>query len=272
MRTLPQWSIVRLIRRLGDRGTAIDAGTQAAALTYQLMLSLIPLVIFAGAVFGFVFAGDEDKADYWTQQVADAVPGLEEVVGRNIQTLVDARVSAGLLAVLLLLWTGSSLAGRCTHVIVRAFAMEDRSWIRRRVLALLEIVLVGGIALAGIVITSLTSADASAIGVAVGVAVLFGASLMAYVVFTPGGGPGWRQHVPGAGLLCVAGGLLTVLGGLYVQQVVGRATAVYGAVAAFIGLIAVLSLAANAFVYGAVLSAVLDAGAEPGPEPDTATT
>ena len=47
------------------------------------------------------------------------------------------------------------------------------------------------------------------------------------------------------------------LGSFYVQQVVARATAVYGAIAAVIGLLAVLSLGANAYVYGAVLSSVL---------------
>ena len=56
MRTLPQGRVIRLIRRIGARGAAIDAGTQSAALTYQALLSLIPLVIFAGAVLGFVFA------------------------------------------------------------------------------------------------------------------------------------------------------------------------------------------------------------------------
>lgn len=259
MRTLPQWRVVRLIRRLVERGGAIDAGTQAAALTYQAMLSLIPLVIFAGAAIGFVFAGDPARADYWIEQVADAVPGLEEVVGRSIQSLVDARVSAGLLAVLVLVWTGSSLAGRCTHVVVRAFALPNRPWLRQRLLAVVEIVAVGAIALAGIVITSLTS---DVVGMILGLVVLFGASLLAYVVFTPGGGPGWREHLPGALLLGVTGVLLAVAGGLYVEFVVGRATAVYGAIAAFIGLLAILSVGGNAFVYGAVLSSVVAADRE----------
>ena len=257
MRTLPQGRVIRLIKRIGARGTAIDAGTQSAALTYQALLSLIPLVIFAGAVLGFVFAGDPTKADYWTGRFAELIPGLEEVVGRSIDSLVDARVSAGILAVLVLAWTGSSLAARCSHVVVRAFGLPPAHWIRRRLLSLVEILLVGAAVLAGVVITSITSQEASVLGLVVGVAVVFAASLTAYVVFTPAGGPRWRRHLPGAALLCVAIVLLTGLGSFYVQQVVARATAVYGAIAAFIGLLAVLSLGANAYVYGAVLSSVL---------------
>lgn len=259
MRTLPQWRAIRLIRRIGARGAAIDAGTQSAALTYQALLSLIPLVIFAGAVLGFVFEGDPAKADYWTEQIAGTIPGLEQVVGRSIDSLVDARISAGVVAVLVLVWTGSSLAGRCTHVIVRAFGLPPSNWIRRRLLAMVEILLVGAAGFAGIVITTITSRELSVLGVFIGVIVMFAASLTAYVVFTPAGGPPWQQHVPGASLLCAAIVALTVLGSVYLQEVVARATAVYGAIAAVIGLLAVLSLGANAYVYGAVLSSVLGA-------------
>jgi len=257
MPTLPQWRVIRLIRRIGARGSAIDAGTQSAALTYQALLSLIPLVIFAGAVLGFVFANDQAKADYWTDRIAQTIPGLEQVVGSSIDSLVDARVSAGVLAVLVLVWTGSSLAGRCSHVIVRAFGLPPANWIRRRLLAVVEILLVGVAGFAGIVITTVMARDLSVLGVLLGVAVILGTSLTAYVVFTPAGGPPWRRHLPGAGLLGAAIVVLTVAGSFYVQQIMARATAVYGTIAAVIGLLAVLSLGANAYVYGAVLSSVV---------------
>jgi membrane protein len=248
---------------------SIDAGTQAAAMTYQALLSVIPLVLLAGAVIGFIFAGNPARADRLIEEVADAIPGLELVLGRSIDALVDARVQAGLIAIVALLWTASSLAGRSTHVIVKAFGLPDRSWVRRRVMSLIEIVLVGAVALGAIVLTTLASDVASIVGVVVGLGTGLVAALLAYVVFTPRGGPGWRRHLPGAAVLAATATLLTLLGEWYARLIVGRATAVYGTVAAVIGLLAVLSIASQAFVYGAVLSAVLADDERDGTSPST---
>jgi membrane protein len=270
MRTLPQWAPVRLARRVLARGSAIDAGTQAAALTYQALLSVIPLVILAGAVIGFVFAGDPARADELTEDVASAIPGLEEVVGRSIDALVDARVSAGLIALAALVWTASSLAGRSAHVIERAFELPDRSWVRKRLTSLLEIVVVGSITLGALTLTSFAARVGGIAATAVGLLMDVVAALLVYVVFTPHGGPGWRAHLPGAAVLGLAFTVLTIAGEWYVRLIVGRATAVYGTVAAIIGLLAILSIACQAFVYGALLSAVLaDRGSDGPPEPST---
>lgn len=277
MRTLPQRAPVRLIRRVVARAGTIDASTLAAALTYQALLSLISLVLFAGAAIGFVFADDPAKAQHWMDQVEEAIPGLEQVVGRSIDALVDARVQAGIIAVLALVWTASSLAGRATHAIVKAFGLPDRPWVRRRLLALVEILAVGTIALAGIALTSLTRT--AGVALLLGLAVDLVAALAAYVLLTPGGGPGWRTHLPGSMLFGLTLGVLTIAGGWYADVVVARASAVYGAIAAIIGLLAVLSLGSHAFIYGAVLSQVIaardqegdDAGASARSERDPST-
>jgi membrane protein len=257
MRTLPQRGPIPLIgavlRRAGDH----DAGTLAAALTYQGLLSSVPLLLLAGAVIGFIFADDPARAERALEEITAAVPGLEEVIGENLKALVDGRVQAGIIALAALAWTGSSLAGRAAHALAKIFVIPERPWYRSRLWSLLEIAVIGVAALVGIGLTALAATGAGPIPWIVGLALDLLLALLAYVVLTPPGGPPWRGHLPGAVLLALAWTALKTAGAWYAAEVVARASAVYGTVAAIIGLLAILSIAASAFVYGAALSAVL---------------
>jgi YihY family inner membrane protein len=66
----------------------------------------------------------------------------------------------------------------------------------------------------------------------------------------------WRDLRVGAVLLGVATYLLTLLGGLYVQRVIGRASALYGSFATVIGLFAWVSLQVQAFVFANLVNVV----------------
>jgi uncharacterized BrkB/YihY/UPF0761 family membrane protein len=257
MRTLPQRGPLPLIRGVLERGGRNDAGTLAAALTYQGLLSSVPLLLFAGSVVGAIFADDPARAERWLAQITDAVPGLEEVLGRNLEALIEGRVQAGIIALAALLWTGSSLAGRSAHALAKIFELPERQWYRKRLWALLEITILGATALVGVGLTLLTSAGAGPLPWIGGLALDLGLALAGYVILTPPGGPSITGHLPGAVLLALTWTVLKTGGVWYMSEVVARASAVYGAIAALIGLLALVSIAANAFVYGAALSAEL---------------
>jgi len=257
MRTLPQRGPISLIRRIGDRAGRHDLGTLAAALTYQALLSTVPLLLLASALVGFIFANDPAKAQRWLDRIAEVIPGLEQVVGKGFDALVQGRVEAGIIAIAALVWTGSSLAARTAHALAKVFELPERPWYGKRVWAFIELGLVGSVALVAMVLTALTSAGAGPLPWLGAMVLDVGVALVAYRVFTPPGGPELRAHLPGAILFAAAWTALKLAGGWYVEVVVARATAVYGAIAAIIGVLAILSLAANAFVYGAELSAVL---------------
>ena len=260
MRTLPQPGPIPLIRATLERAGRHDAGTLAAALTYQGLLSSVPIVVLAGAVLGFVFAGDPEMADRWLAAVARTIPGLEEVVGNNIDALVRSRVEAGVIAIVALAWTGSSLAGRASHALARAFEVPERPWYRARPRALAQVVILGCAALAAIGLTALSSGGGGVLAWAGAVVVDLAFALLAYRILSPPAGPPIRAHVPGAIAFAGSWLLLQIAGGWYVTEVVARASAVYGTIAAVVGLLAIMSVLANTFIYGAELSAVLAEG------------
>ncbi|MEX0985572.1 MAG: YhjD/YihY/BrkB family envelope integrity protein [Actinomycetota bacterium] len=257
MRTLPQRGPIPLTREVLERAGRHDAGTLAAALTYQGLLSSVPLLVLAGAAIGFAAAGDPAMADRWLAEIARIVPGTEAVVGRSLEALVDGRVQAGAIALAALVWTGSSLAGRAAHTMARVFELPERTWYRKRLRALAEFVILGTAGLVGIALTALTSAGAGPLPWLGAVVLDLALAVLTYRVLTPPGGPAVRGHLPGAVVLAAAWTLLKLGGGWYVGVVVARATAVYGTIAAIVGLLAILAIAANAFIYGAELSAVL---------------
>jgi YihY family inner membrane protein len=260
MRTLPQRGPVRLARRVLEKAGVDDAGTLSAALTYQALLSLIPVVLLGVSVVGFVFSSNPERAEELIDAIAGAVPGLEEAVGNSIDALVASRLEAGILALIGLVWTGSSLAASGSHALAKVFAVPERRWQTKRLWSLVELALLGALALGAIALSVLLPAGTDTgwgIAATLAAAVVdFWMFLVVYVVLTPPGGPPWRGHVPGAIVMAVAWTLLKLVGGWYVAFVVVRASAVYGTIGAVIGLLAILSIASRAFVYGAELSAI----------------
>jgi membrane protein len=262
MRTLPQTRPVRLFRAVLDRGGDDDVGTHASALTYHALLSVIPVVLLAAAVVGFVFAAEPERQQQLTEAVAQAIPGLSDVVGRNIESLVQARVQAGILALAVLVWRGSALAVAGARALGRIFRIRPRSLIERRLRALAQLGVLGLATLLAVGLASVPAtvggAAAIAIGAAASLVIDIALFFLVYAMVTPPGGPPRRSHLPGAIVMGISWTALKLAGGWYVRFVVARAAAVYGAIGAVFGLLAVLSIASHAFVYGAELSAVLE--------------
>jgi membrane protein len=92
------------------------------------------------------------------------------------------------------------------------------------------------------------------------VAVLVGGVAFFVVVFrflTPPCPLSWRDHLPGAVMATVGWLLLQGVGSLYVDRVVARNSALYGALGAIFGLLAFLYAAAYLLLLAAELSEVL---------------
>jgi uncharacterized BrkB/YihY/UPF0761 family membrane protein len=128
-------------------------------------------------------------------------------------------------------------------------------------MAIVELGVVTVTAGGAIVLTSLlpigVGAASGLLGLAAGLVLDVAVFTAIYAVLTPPGGPPSRDHVPGAVLMAVAWTVLKLVGAWYTRYVVARATAIYGAIGAVFGVIAILALASNAFLWGAELSAVL---------------
>jgi membrane protein len=271
MRTLTQSGIPRRVVAALQRFRDDDLGAMSAALTYQAFLSLFPLMLLALSIAGFVLAGD--PAD-WLRRFFAAVPGIGPMLDRNLEPIVRARGSLGVLALAGVVWTSSTLTDRASDVLERIFRIRDPSAIRRRGRSLVTMSILGVVLLAALVISGTIAAIHTAgwartpvriLGLVAVAGVEFGFFLASYRVLLPPSGPRLREHLPGAIFMTVAWELLKLAGGLLVVSVVTKASALYGTIGGVFGILVFLRVSSSMYLLGAELSAIrAEEGHEPG--------
>jgi membrane protein len=250
--TLAQSRPVVLGRAVSARFHADEIDTHAAALAYQLFLSTLALSIAALAVLGLV-AG---------RSSIEAPEGAEE----QWQNLIDGGVWLGLVALGGLLWTASGFGRRATRALAAVFrtgpVAGTTGYLRGLAVALGVIVLVGALPIVTGILATVQAVgglevSGRVLGFGTTVALEFGLFLLSYVTLTPGAGPPWRAHVPGAVLMTAGWELSKLAGGILLTYLIDKATLLYGTIGAIAGLLVFLRYAAWLFLVGAELSAVL---------------
>jgi membrane protein len=98
--------------RTGTRYGAKHGNHYAAAMTYFSVLALVPLLMIAFAVAGYVLLGDEQLLGALRAAIADAAPpSLAPTVNSIVDTAIDQRNTVGLLGLLLALYAGLGWMG-----------------------------------------------------------------------------------------------------------------------------------------------------------------
>lgn len=263
LRALPA---VRRVVAVGARYEADGGPYLASAIAYHAFLSFFPLILLALSAIGF-FLNSPVARTLWIGRLTDALPGLGEEIGGLVATIVNGRAGTGLLGLAGLVWTGIGVVEASRFAMGRIFRAGARpSFLRRKAAALGVMLLLGPLGLGGVVLTGLVAGvDTPGPGGAIlrvlgwiGVAAIaVGLFALSYRVLIRTPGPPWRDLLPGSLLGAVGWVLIQMLGALYVSRVVARASAVYGSLAAIIGLLILLHLGARLFLYGAVLNAEL---------------
>ena len=258
--------IVRTGRAVTERYAKDSGGYMSAGIAYYGFLSLFPLLLLGLSVVGFVLAGRPQLQARVADEITRAVPGLEGLIGGNIDQLIAARGGAGLIGLVSLLWTGTGVAGAARNSLRRIFRqpLPEGIWEDKARLVLKTV----GLGILALSATALAAATAALeadgpLGVVLLVAVpmiAFGLDvslfLISYRTLMRRRAP-WSRLLPGAAFAAVGWTLLKLLGTWYVTRVVGNASAVYGTFATTVGVLVLLYLAARLFVYGAELNAVL---------------
>jgi membrane protein len=251
MATLAQSRWMSLARDVHGRVRADDLSTHAAALAYQLFLSTLALSLVGLALIGLI----QDLLPL------DLPAGTQE----QFANLTSASAPLGAASFVALLWTASSLSRRASRALSVIFRTNSEGAVRTGVRALATtlglIVLIGALPLVTGVLTAIRlrtgiEAPLRVLGFLATTALEFGVFLLAYAVLTPGH-IGWRVHVPGATTMTIGWGLFKIAGGVLLASYVSKATLLYGAIGAVVGLLLVLRLASALFVYSAELSAIM---------------
>jgi YihY family inner membrane protein len=257
--------IVDPVRAIAARYEADELPTHAGALTYGAFLSLPPLLLLAASVIGFAIR-DPAKQEQSIDALVDLIPGLDAIATSLVHSVVGGRVVVGLIAIPGVLWAASGFVARLRHAFGVVFGTRWTGLISGRFRGMV----VGIPLLAGVVVVlALPGSVSGLVGsgvvsvlveVLTYVAVLVGGVAFFVVVFrflTPPCPLSWRDHLPGAVMATVGWLLLQWVGSLYVDRVVARNSALYGALGAIFGLLAFLYAAAYLLLLAAELSEVL---------------
>jgi membrane protein len=261
------------VREFLQRSRSAGIDQFAAGIAYFGFLALVPVLLLATAVVGFVL----DDADVQVRIVAaitSALPGLEAAVEEGgpfatlLTTLVRRRGQLGLVGAASLVWVGLRLAASLMAGVEAAFGTERKGGPRARLRQLEALVLLGVVVVVGFAAASVTSGllpwlpgqALSAVTFAVSAAFDLLLFLVAYrmLLEVDGWRAGWARHLPGALLGAVGWAGLKLFGATYVGIRLQSAGAVYGTLAGVVTVLVLLYLMARLFLTGALLSALVD--------------
>jgi YihY family inner membrane protein len=262
---LARWG--RLSLRAIQLATAPESQLVASSIGFFTLFSVFPLALLAVALASNWL----DPVLAETRIVAElefVVPGLDTLLGANLQNLVQARGPVTGLAALALVWSASSAFNVITRAMDRIWGADinhRRSVWRHRTLAVLTVLLVAGLLMVATmvegpaltIVNSLLPERLSRIGpytdrfwAAFLNVVLFGVlyRFMPHVRLT------WRDVLPGAILAGVLWQAAKQLFLLFIGRYLSSSNLVYGSVGAIIAFLMWTYVSSVILLFGALLN------------------
>jgi membrane protein len=237
----------------------------AAAIAYFALFSLFPLTLLSISIASFTF-GKLMEQQLIIQKLEFIAPALGQLLGQNIDQIIQARGPVSGIALVGLIWSASTIFYTFTQTMNQIWGIKRGRpvWKRRGLAILFVLVFVGPAlflaSLAGSMIANLNNwLPNQIIPIEVSISFVFAILLdvaLFMVIYTllPHGTSTWRTILPGA----IAAGLLWEFAKkaflLFVSTYVSLSNLVYGSVAAVIAFLAWAYLSALIFLFGAYLS------------------
>jgi membrane protein len=246
-----------------------DSSITAAAIAYFALFSLFPIALLSISIASFTFGPLMDPK-LILQKLEFIAPALSQLLGQNIDEIIQTRGPVTGIALVGLVWSASTIFYTLTQTLNGIWSNKRRRpvW-KRRGLAILFVLAFVGPALflasfAGSMITSLrTWLPNQIIPIAGGfsfiVAFLLDVALfMLLYIMLPHGTSTWHEILPGA----IGAGLLWELAKktflLFVSSYISVSNLVYGSVSAIIAFLIWAYLSGIIFLFGAYLSVSYD--------------
>jgi membrane protein len=242
-----------------------DSAITAAAIAYFALLSLFPLTLLSIAIASFTLGPLIDR-QLIVQKLEFIAPALGQLFGRNIGEIIRARGPITIVAIVGLIWSGSTVFYTLTQTLSGIWTNKRRRpvWKRRGLAILFVLALVGPAlflaSLASSMITNFNNWLPSQV-IPIGgvfsflVAIILDIALfMVLYIALPHGPSSWREILPGA----MGAGLLWELAKkaflIFVSTYVSISNLVYGSVAGMIAFMVWAYLSGLIFLFGAYLS------------------
>jgi membrane protein len=252
--------ILAIGRTLRRRAIDDEVATQASALTFTAFLSLFPLILLATSVLGFrLESGGLDPVE----QLIHTVPGLDQLIQTQAQTILDGRYTAGLVGLVGLVLAASALSNRARRALGVIFGRRE-TVIRGRLAALAITLVLGALLVTAVTAAGAISAFLHTYGLSTGwlaaelgmFALLVSFFLVCYRLLVPG-----HQRildlVPAALVCAVGWTVLQGIGSWFVARQVAQWSVLYGTIATVFGVLLFLRIASWIFLVGAEFAATL---------------
>lgn len=242
-----------------------ESAITAAAIAYFALFSLFPLTLLSISIASFTLG---PLIDYQliVQKLEFIAPALGQLLGKNIEEIIQARGPVSGIALVGLIWSASTIFYTLTQTLngIWSHRRLRAIWKRRGLAILLVLTFVGP----SLVLASIASSMIANLrtwlpdvmipiggGISFMVAILLDVALfMLLYILLPHGASTWREILPGA----IGAGLLWELAKklflFLVSTYVSVSNLVYGSVAAIIAFLVWAYLSGIIFLFGAFLS------------------
>jgi membrane protein len=256
-----------LLAGAAQKAVKPNAMIKAAAIAYFALFSLFPLILLSISIASFRL-GSLTLMDQRliVQRLEFIAPALGQLLGQNINNIILERGPVTGIALVVLLWSSSTVFYILTNSLNEIWAVERRRpvW-RQRGLAMM---LVLGVVVPALFVASFAGSLLAALqtvlpdpfiqvvsSVSLGAVLLLDVTLfMLLYLLLPHGSATWREILPGA----IAAGLLWELAKraflFFVSTYIVATNLVYGSMAAIIAFLTWAYLSGLIFLFGAHLS------------------
>jgi len=252
--------------------TEKQAAQASAGLAYYTFFSIFPLmlVFIAG---GSYFLDSHQVFNTVTQFVQQALPISRQVINENLEEILEQRDAAGIVSLLILLWSASGMFTNLAYNINLAWPLATRrNFLQNRLVGLWMIVGLIGLIILSLILSWMTARlpfirlnqTSTSDLLLLRILSAVGSWLMIFLVFLtlyhwiPTLRVRWRATLWGALLASLAWKLVTTGFSWYLGSSFGQYQLVYGslgAIVAFLFLIYIISLIT---LFGAHLSAAIE--------------
>jgi membrane protein len=255
------WMLASAVNEVLKPDTAITA----AAIAYFALFSLFPITLLSIAIASFSLGPSMDR-QLIIQRLEFIAPALGQLLGQNIDEIIEARGPVTGIALAGLIWSASTIFYTFTHALNEIWGVKQRRavWKRRGLAILFVLTFVGPTlflaSFTGSMIAHLRTLLPDSIismggGVSLVLAILLDVALfMVLYMILPHGSATWREILPGA----LGAGFLWELAKKaflsFVSTYISVSNLVYGSVASISAFLVWAYLSGLIFLFGAYLS------------------
>jgi membrane protein len=263
---------LRILEHAIKSFTEKQAGQASAGLAYYSIFSIFPLLLVFIAS-GSYFLDRTQVFNLVTQFIQQALPISRQLITENLQEVLDARGTAGILSILTLLWSASGMFTNLAYNINLAWSKAGRrNFLQNRLVGLWMIVGLIGLIVLSLVLSWITQrlphmdlAHASPASLLLlRVVSAFGSWLMIFVLFftlyhwIPTRRVKWSSTLWGALLASLAWKGVTAGFTWYLGSRFGSYQLVYGSLGAIVAFLFLIYIISFITLFGAHLSAAIE--------------